>query len=161
MRFTRHVASLTITLATLWWLLSGHTEPLLLCLGLASVLVTLVLALRLDIIDHESQPVEFGHRLIPYWLWLIREIVRSNLEVTRHILKPAIDISPTVVAVESRCRTDIGRTILANSITLTPGTVTLEVETDRIQVHALTLKIASALQTGEMASRVPNQHQPR
>jgi len=124
--------------------------------GAASVALTLVLALRLDVIDHESQPIEVSHRLVLFWLWLAGQIVKSCLQVTRHILSPALDLSPTVVPVATGCRSDIGRTILANAITLTPGTVALDVGEHYIQVHALSRDIARDLQRGEMAGRVPD-----
>jgi multicomponent Na+:H+ antiporter subunit E len=163
MLVTRHVASLALTLGILWWLLSGHTQILLLGLGLASVLLTLVLALRLDIVDHESQPLAISHRLIPYWLWLALEIIKSNFLVIRHILNPGLTISPTVVSLRCPCQTDIGKTIFANSVTLTPGTVTLDVADRSIRVHALTRDIATTLENGDMARRIPEpirQEQP-
>ncbi len=156
MTFTRHTTSQLITVTTLWLLLSGHTEALILGLGFISVLLTCLMAARLEVVDHESQPTDISYRLPGYWLWLAMEIVKSNLLVARHILRPSMNISPSLVRIATGCRSDICRTILANSITLTPGTVALNVKEDFIEVHALTREIAEHLQSGTMSARVPD-----
>lgn len=152
----RHVASLFVVSAALWLMLSGHFEPLLLSLGAVSATLTVVLALRMEVIDHESHPVEITWKLFVYWLWLGKEVIKSNLVVTRHILSPRTGISATVVHVATGQRTDIGRAIFANSITLTPGSVALNVEEETIEVHALSHAIANGLQGSAMSRRVPD-----
>jgi len=86
--------SLAAFLALLWWVLSGQTAPLLLAFGLASVLVTVWLARRMEIVDHESHPVHLSAALSRYWLKLMREIVVSNVDVVRAILAPRLAIEP-------------------------------------------------------------------
>ncbi|MGD8430744.1 MAG: Na+/H+ antiporter subunit E, partial [Ectothiorhodospiraceae bacterium] len=118
--------SLIITLAVLWLLLSGHFEPLLLFFGLVSVLLVTWLAARMALADYEGHPVHLFWRAAVYWVWLLKEIVVANIDVVRCVLSPRLPISPTVFDVRSTQKTDLGRVMFANSITLTPGTVTLE-----------------------------------
>ncbi|MGE0118629.1 MAG: Na+/H+ antiporter subunit E [Dongiaceae bacterium] len=146
--------SLAGVLFGLWLLLSGHFEPLLLGFGVASCLLVVAIAHRMDVVDHEGHPVHIGHRALLYWPWLLREIARSNVEVARLILHPKLPISPELVQVSASQRTDLGQVIYANSITLTPGTVSVELEDGKILVHALTEAGATALEAGEMDRRV-------
>jgi multicomponent Na+:H+ antiporter subunit E len=108
----------------------------------------------MDVVDQESQPVEMSTRLPVYWAWLALKVVKSNLDVTRRIWTPGKSISPTVVRLKLSQQTALGKVIYANSITLTPGTVTLAIEDDEILVHALTRADAAALETGEMDRQV-------
>lgn len=146
--------SLFIFLGVVWMLLSGHWEPWLLGLGLTSVLCVVWLAYRMDVVDHEGHPVHLTWKIPLYWVWLGKEIVKSNLDVTRVILSRSARISPTVLRVKASQRTDLGLAIFANSITLTPGTVSLDVGDDYVLVHALTREAAEDLAGGAMDSRV-------
>ncbi len=83
-----------------------------------------------------------------------REIVRSSLEVTRIVLNPKLPIRPTVVEFDSQCEHPVDRVILGNSITLTPGTLTLSLDEQRFTVHALTEEGARDIESGEMDRRV-------
>lgn len=150
----KHIISMFVALAILWVLLSSYFEPLLLSLGLASVLLTLVIAVRMDVIDHESHPFNLTFPLLKFWVLLFWEIIKANYDVALRVLgiRP---ISPTVVTLPVPLETDLGRVIYANSITLTPGTVSLEVKPDSIVVHALSEEAARALQEGYLASLVP------
>ncbi|MDZ7686995.1 MAG: Na+/H+ antiporter subunit E [Gammaproteobacteria bacterium] len=89
-----------------------------------------------------------------YWLWLLKEIAKSSFEVARIVLSPRLECSPTIVDFEGDPKTRMGQVILGNSITLTPGTVTLDIYNDRLVVHCLTQKGAASLQKGEMSRRV-------
>lgn len=142
-------------LATLWLLLSGLYKPLLLGLGLASCLLVVWLVHRLETVDQESVPVSMGWRIVPYWFWLLKEIVMSSLTVTRIVLSPRMPISPRMVRVSSLPRTEVGRVVLGNSITLTPGTLATDIDEDGvITVHALTAAGAADVLAGEMNRRV-------
>ena len=146
---------LTALLAVLWIALSGHYTPLLLALGAASVALCVWLALRMGVTDEEMHPGQF--HLLPCLLyvgWLAREVVLSAVDVSRRILDPALPIDPTVVRLPVAQSTDAGRTIYANSITLTPGTVSIDLSEDTVEVHALTTAGAEALAGGEMNRRV-------
>lgn len=150
-----HKISLGLVLALLWLALSGQTEPLFLFFGAMSVGFALWAALRMEIVDRESHPVHISGGLIRFWILLIRDIVIANAQVVREILRPRLAITPTVVEFESQQRSDLGKVILGNSITLTPGTVTLDIQGSRFRVHGLTREIAEDAASGVMDRRIP------
>jgi multicomponent Na+:H+ antiporter subunit E len=149
-----HAIKLGLFLFAIWLLLSGHYTPLLLVLGVLSILLVVLLAVRADLIDREMQPVLLKPSVLLYWVWLSREIVKSNIDVTRRILSPRMPISPTIFTIRAAQKTDLGRVTYANSITLVPGTVTMDVDGDVFTVHALTREAAEDLKRGEMDRRV-------
>ena len=150
----RHTISLFLTLATFWLLNSGHYTLLILSLGLISIALALYIAHRMDVVDHESQPVHLTLKLPGYHLWLIKEVILSNISVVKHIWLGNGSISPTLATIKANQKTDIGKVIYANSITLTPGTVTVDLKGDRITVHALLRENIEALEAGEMDRRI-------
>lgn len=129
---------------------------LLIVLGLLSTLLSIFLSRRMNIIDHESYPFHLSMRLLRYYLFLAREIIQANLDVIKRILKPGPSISPQVITLPASKHTDLSKVVYANSITLTPGTVTLELSGEEIKVHALSKEGAADLQTGRMADAVPD-----
>jgi multicomponent Na+:H+ antiporter subunit E len=129
-----------------WLALSGHYTPLLLGFGVASCTLVVYLATRMDVVDREGVPFHVTGRLLLYLPWLMKEILVANLEVARVILDPKLPISPRIVLFHGSQRTDLGRAIYANSITLTPGTITTGVEGQEFQIHALR---AADLETDE------------
>lgn len=147
-------ALMGLALLAVWLLLSGLFKPLLIGLAVASVLLCLWLAGRMRIVDADNHPVWAALRYVPYWPWLSIEILKSSIEVARRVLSPSMPISPTVFEIKASQRTTIGRVVLANSITLTPGTVTLDVQEDRLRVHALSRDSVQALLDGDMDRRV-------
>ena len=152
----KHAFNLTLFLFAIWLLLSGHYTPLMLVLGGLSTLLVVFLAIRADLIDRETQPILLKPSILFYWVWLGREIIKSNIDVARRILAPGMPISPNVFTVRAVQKTDLGRVTYANSITLVPGTVAMDVEEDVITVHALTQDAATNLKRGEMNRRVCN-----
>lgn len=128
---------LILALSLFWLGLSGHYTPLLLSLGAASILVTLVLSGRLGIIDREGAPYFTVFGVLFYLPWLLKEILKANISVIKACLRADLNINPALVKVKTVCETDLAKTLFANSITLTPGTVTIEVEQGRMLVHAL------------------------
>ena len=150
-----HIISLAVLLFALWLGLSGHFNPLLIGLGLASTALAVLLAHRMDILDHESHPALLTPRLVRFWIFLGGEIVKANIDVIRRILRPGKSISPQLVTLPLPQKTDLARVIYANSITLTPGPVTLRLDKDTLLVHALSREAAADLATGRMASAVP------
>ncbi|MDP6515809.1 MAG: Na+/H+ antiporter subunit E [Alphaproteobacteria bacterium] len=149
-----HRISLFVSLATVWLLLSGHYTGLLLTLGAASCVVVIAISHRMDVIDHESHPIHLGWRLPGYWLWLLAEIVKANIDVARRVVDPSLPIDPRLFEVPAHQKTDLGRVIYANSITLTPGTLSTDVSRDKIQVHALSGAGEDDLRTGTMDAKV-------
>lgn len=150
-----HAISIALVLYGLWLLLSGHYVPLLLILGVVSVVFVALIAIRMDIADAEGHPIHLGPKAaLWYWPWLVWEIIKANITVTRQILNPRLPISPTVVRVKATQKSALGRVIYANSITLTPGTVSIDIDGPTISVHALTRDAAKELKRGEMDRRV-------
>lgn len=151
----KHAISLALLLAALWWLLSGQTDPLLLSSGAVSVLLVTGLARRLAVVDRESHPVYLSAPLARYWLRLAGEIVVSSLDVARRIIAPRLEIAPHFLQVHTGQSSELGKVILANSITLTPGTVTVDVQGDELLVHALTRESGDAVAAGQLDRLVP------
>jgi multicomponent Na+:H+ antiporter subunit E len=149
-----HALSLAASLMLFWLMVSGDFGLLNLALGFLSVLLTVSISHRMDVVDQEAQPFQLSPRLLVYWAWLGLRVIRSNLDVTRRIWTPGNTISPTLVRLKLSQQTALGKVIYANSITLTPGTVTLAIEEDEILVHALSRADAAALETGEMDRQV-------
>ncbi len=145
---------LLVLLIAAWLLWSGLFKPLLLGLGAFSCLLTVYLARRMGYFDNEVFALRFGPRLIGYWAWLAKEIARSSFEVARIVLNPRLPISPQVFEIKATAIHPVDQTMLANSITLTPGTLTLDVHNGVILVHSLTKSGADELITGEMDRRV-------
>lgn len=152
----KHAFNMALLLFAIWLLLSGHYTLLLLIFGLLSTLLIVLLAYRAELIDRESHPVLLKPSLVPYWLWLAGEMIKSNIDVSRRILNPRMPISPKMFTVRAGQKTDLGRVTYGNSITLVPGTVTVDVDGDIFTVHALTEEAAEDLERGEMNRRVCN-----
>ena len=128
---------LVLALAGFWLSMSGHNEPLILTLGAVSVILSCILAFRLDIIDREGAPYVRVFGFLGYFPWLMKEIAKANWTVIRACLKADLDIAPALVKVKTVCKSDLAKVTFANSITLTPGTVTVEIEGDKLLVHGL------------------------
>lgn len=152
-KMTRSV-TLFLLLFVTWLLLSGYFTPLLLILGLASCGIAVYIGHRMDVVDHEGHPIHLYPRLLNYIPWLTVETVKSNIAVAKIILKKDMPISPVVFRVKSTQKGDVGKMIFANSITLTPGTISMSVDDDSILVHSITQEAADDLLSGEMDRRV-------
>jgi multicomponent Na+:H+ antiporter subunit E len=108
----------------------------------------------MGIIDVEGHPIHLLGGLLLYLPWFAWALIQANIDVARHILSPRLSISPCLIRVKASQKTHLGQVIYANSITLTPGTVAVDVEEGTIEVHALTRSAAEELMTGEMDRRV-------
>ncbi len=149
-----HSISLGLVLFGVWLLLAGFFAPLLLGLGVLSCVIVLSIANRMDVIDREGVPIHLGWRILSYWAWLVVEIVKANLDVARRVLDPKLPIHPVLVRVKASQASELGQVIYANSITLTPGTVSMQVAGGEILVHAIAKEMAEDLEGGEMDRRV-------
>ena len=145
---------LFVGLYGLWLALSGHYTPFLLAIGAACTAFAVAVALRMDVVDHEGHPIHLGYRVPLYWCWLTIQILLSALAVTRIVLSPRLRIDPVLETVPSSQKSDLGKVIYANSITLTPGTLSTSVTADGIEVHALTRRGMDELKEGGMDRRV-------
>jgi multicomponent Na+:H+ antiporter subunit E len=143
-----------IALFAFWVANSGYFTPFLLLAGAGSAAAVLWFARRMDVIDAEGHPIHLILRVGIYWAWLFKEIVKSAWDVSRIIVHPRLPISPTLVRLRPTQKTSVGLVLYANSITLTPGTITVEAEPEEFLVHSLTRAGALSLAEGDMDRRV-------
>jgi multicomponent Na+:H+ antiporter subunit E len=145
-------------LAALWLLLSGYWNyATLVAFGVFSVGLTLWFADRADVIDREGVPSSVFPGIFSYMSWLFLEIGKANIQVAREVLKKDIKLAPKLIKVPAPQPSDLTRTIFANSVTLTPGTVTVDVREDSLLVHALDetfADIPAICEMGDKATRL-------
>ncbi len=144
--------ALAAALAGFWILLSGYWLTLIIILGVASIALCVFIAKRLEVADREGHPVHLTVPGLTYFPWLVKEIFVSNVTVAKAILFGGI--RPQVLRVKASQSDELGQTVYANSITLTPGTVSIDVADDHITVHAIMDETADGLRTGEMDQKV-------
>ena len=146
--------SLVLVTFAVWLLFSGIYTPLIIGFGIASCILVTIIARRMDVIDHEGHPIHLNPGIVSYWLWLFWEIVKSNIDVAKCVLFPDKYLQPSMFKSKVSQKSDLGKVIYANSITLTPGTVTVDLDDDTVLVHALTQGTADGVKSGEMDQRV-------
>ena len=148
----------TVSLGTLlfafWLALSGHYTPLLVGIGVVCSIVCVLAAKRMGAVDVEAHPTHLFVPALSYFPWLVWEIVKSAWAVTKIIVHPKLPISPTMTVVNASQRTSVGIVTYANSITLTPGTITTHVKGNQLTVHTLVRDGAIDLEGGGMDARV-------
>ncbi len=149
-----HTLAFGLFMFGFWLLLSGYFDALLLSLGVASVAIIVFVSHRMDIADHETHPLHLAVGKLTYFPWLCWQIVLANLDVAKAILNPKDGVYPTLLRVRASQKSGMGRVIYANSITLTPGTVTVDINEDILDIHSLTRGSAEGLLTGEMDQKV-------
>jgi multicomponent Na+:H+ antiporter subunit E len=140
-------------LGVFWLLLSGHYTPLLLVLGALSVVLVLWLSVRAGLVEH-ARLLPLALRLPGYLAWLAGQVLLSSVAVVRQVWSPRPDLSPVVGSVPAPDMNTLARVTYANSITLTPGTLTLAVEADHLEVHSLQAADLEGLREGFMLRRV-------
>ena len=150
----KHLFNLGLVLMALWLLWSGLYYPMFIAFGLASTALVLWVAARMDVADREGFPLHLGLRTLRYWPWLLKEMWKANLDVARRVLSPSLPISPCTFKVEAQQHSALGKTIFANSITLTPGTVSMSIDGKTILVHALSEEARVEVLGGEMNRKV-------
>lgn len=146
--------SFGLVLSFFWIVLSGHYTVVTVTAGVFSVLGTIALARRMQLIDEEGHPIHLLFRGLVYWPWLVVEIAKASWDVTRIILHPKLPISPVLIRVKASQNTSVGIATYANSITLTPGTITARVSGHEFLIHALTCASAKDLASGAIDDRV-------
>lgn len=138
----------------LWLLLSGHYTPLLITFGVGSALFVTAIALRMRIVDEDSVPLQLTPQVLLYLPWLTLQVLKANLHVGRTILTPRLPISPLMSRYRGHEKTEVGRFTYANSITLTPGTITVGVYGHDYEIHALTRESMDGTEEGAMDRKV-------
>lgn len=151
----KHTISLGALLFALWVLLSGHLEPLLLGFGVLSVIFSLYIARRMDVVDHESHPIHLTFKLLKFWLVLGKKIFQANIDVTLRILGFKA-VEPQLIKLKMDQTTDLGKAMYANSITLTPGSASIHMEEGELYVHTISRQGAQDLFDGDIADIIPH-----
>jgi multicomponent Na+:H+ antiporter subunit E len=147
--------SIAASLFVFWFLLSGHTSAFLLAAGAGAAIAVAWLAGRMEVADREGHPLHLVPRaLLSYWPWLLKEILKSGWTVAKIILHPRLPASPTLARFKPSQESAVGLVTHANSITLTPGTISMSAEHGEFEVHALTREGAAELAGSEMDRRV-------
>ena len=144
--------TLFIVLFGFWLLMSGYYTPLILSLGVISCLLCVYLTIKGKFLDNETLPIYFFPRLIQYTLWLIKEILKSNIQTAKVIIMKSEE--PELFSVKATQKTNEGKVTYANSITLTPGTVTTQIKNDIFEVHALTKNFGDDVRSSDMDKMV-------
>ena len=155
----KHILSLGALLFALWLGLSGQLDASMLSLGIVSTLLIVYLAHRMDVIDQEIYPAHMTVLLLRFWVFLVREVIIANIDVIKRIFRPGKNISPQLFELPLTQKTDLSRVIYANAITMTPGTVSVNLDKKTITVHTLSIEAADELRSGRMARAVPEDYE--
>jgi len=156
-RSVRSVVVQAAILLGLWLLFSGHYDLFHISLGVFSV--GLILLLNRSLFGVRLYPGDVHRdlrllRVVLYGFWLLKEIIVAALQVARIVLSPRMPVDPSLLEFHAELPNAGSQTILANSITLTPGTVTIDITRGVFLVHALTDASAAGLVDGVMPARV-------
>jgi len=149
-----HSVGAFFSLFLFWLLLSGFFTPFLMIAGAGCSLAVVLYTRRMQVLDAEGHPLQLLLPAPPYWGWLLVEILKSGWTVARIIVDPKLPISPTLVRFKPSQKTAVGLVTHANSITLTPGTITVEAEPHEFMVHAITRDGAAGVVDSDMDRRV-------
>ena len=157
----KHLTVLAVVLFAFWFLLSGKVDFKFLLYGALTAIISAWICVPLLLLPNADGTkkyfifdVNLGKYAV-YWLWLLIEVVNANIDVVKATVKSEMVINPRVIAFRIKYDNPMAHTTLANSITLTPGTVTLNVTEDGLyEIHALTDGAAEGLLGGGMQQKV-------
>lgn len=149
-----HTVSWTLVLAVFWLLLSGYLKPLLLGFGFVSVILVVFILQRMNHSDGLNLRLPLNFRFFRYIAWLMGQIVVSSLAVTRLVWSKNKKLSPAIAKLPVTNSSAKTHVLYANSITLTPGTLSVDIDDEHVTVHALVEKSIEELKAGEMAGKV-------
>jgi len=141
-------------LAIFWLLLSGFLQPLLLTFGVITVALTLVLVKRMRMLDSKAKHFGSELSLLRYIPWVLSQIMLSSLQVTKHVWTRNPKFKPVLAKIPSDAIPKNKQVLYANSITLTPGTLCVDIDETSVSVHALEEESIKALQDGEIADKI-------
>ena len=155
MDYTMRFVLTALIMFVFWIFLSGEFSFILLLSGIISSLLVSYISHDL-LIGNGDMKLGFIRtiRFIRFLPWLLWQIVLANIDLAIRTLHPKMPINPMLINFKNNLKTDLGMVILANSITLTPGTVTIDVNENEFLVHVISEKAAQSLISGEMQARV-------
>ena len=156
-----HMTSLAVVLFAFWMVLSGRTETKFVVYGIITAVVTTWVTYPLLLVpnkDGSKKYFVFGFsvpKMIMYFFWLMWQLVLANIDVLLATTAQELSIDPKVVRFRFKVDNPMASVVLANSITLTPGTVTMNVTDDGLyEIHALTVGAAAGVLDGGMQKKV-------
>ena len=149
----RYIRS-SLIVAVVWLLLSGHYTALILSFGAVSLLIVVWFKWRMDRVDEKLDVLPMRPRVLYYLLWLMWQVVLSNIDLVRRIWDPTLPIRPTWQRLDIKVTSSLAKTLYANSITLTPGTLTTDVREDHFMVHSLSPDGIEDLRKGGMEEQI-------
>ncbi|KZX75233.1 hypothetical protein A3715_19155 [Oleiphilus sp. HI0009] len=149
-----YLAKWTILLAVFWLLLSGFMQPLLLSFGAISVAIVLLVIKRMDVIDEQPRTIGSPLAALIYIPWLLYQIFLSSIQVTRLIWTGKTKVSPSIAKLPVSSVPENKKVLYANSITLTPGTLSVDLDEEEVTVHALESSSIEELKQGGMADKI-------
>lgn len=134
-----------------WIVFNGKITTEIVIFGLA--IAALIFAFACKFMDYsiakEIQLYKKTGLIVSYIILLIVEIIKANLSVVHMILNQKEEMEPVIVKFRTRLRTENARVMLANSITLTPGTITVSLEGDELTVHCLDVSLAEGMEDSD------------
>ena len=151
---------LSIVLFLFWLALSGHYNTFLLAVGVVTTIFSVFIVTRMGAtekakdVEGKGNSLYFALASLVYFPWLVKEIMKSAWAVTQIIVHPQLPISPTMANIRASQKTSVGIAMYANSITLTPGTLTTDIVEQELIVHALVSDGIDDLEQGVMDARV-------
>jgi len=149
-----HILKWSVLLSVFWLLLSGFIQPLLLSFGVISVAIVILLVTRIDKVDRKPKTFRTDHRIFRYVLWLMKEMLTSSIQVTKHIWGSTDKLEPTLAKIPANKVPQDTRVLYANSITLTPGTLSVDLDENELTVHALQKSSIDELKEGGMEKKI-------
>lgn len=149
-----HMSKWAILLSLYWLLLSGYIQPLMLSFGAVSVAVVLWVLKRMDTVDRAPKQLYPNVQTLGYFGWLTGQIISSSIHVTKLVWGSPKEVSPTLAKIDINKIPESSQVLYANSITLTPGTLSVDLEKDVVTVHALQKSSITELEQGEMELKI-------
>ncbi len=149
-----HLTRWAVTLAVFWLLLSGFFQTLLLIFGAISVALVVYVVARMDHVDQEQKAIDLSPGFLGYCVWLLGQIVLSSVHVAKLVWGSPDKLAPALGQIKTGIQAEQGKVLYANSITLTPGTLSVDLVDDTITVHALQADSLQDLQQGAMQQRI-------
>ncbi len=145
-----------LVLCGFYAVLSGQFHnSLLMGVGAGCIALIIYLGVRMGLVDEESYPgLGVWARALLYVPYLVGQVIVANIDVLKRVWSPSLQIAPSMVKVPYSTRTAFGTVTYANSITLTPGTVTVDIDDDSMLIHALTAEAGEGLKDGGMEAQV-------
>lgn len=143
-----------IILFAVWMVFSGFFDRFYLIIAVLSVFLSLAVIARMRIFGAGDIPTYIKPRAIIYFCWLIKEVIKSGLSVSIKVWQAMPEIMPVLAWIKTAQKTEEGLTLYANSITLTPGTLCINIEGGMMEIHALSQENMESLNRGYMNNKV-------